>query len=501
MIYYFHNEYHLGDNVFNLIFFNNIKHYIKKQNIQIYYYCQPNYMEQLMEFITISNVVLFPISDKPSNSLQLWIENSQIEHTFSHIKNISVDNRVCYNVFYKNFFNKVLERLKIHFTFKDFYYKDLDLLKRYDKLQEKYKNIDILILNSQPFSGQYNYNKEEWDRYICKLNQKYTVVTTTKVNNDIKCTTDDNLTIKTIAAISTKVPIIIAVNSGVVPGLLNYYTLKNVKQFYTFDNRCYYSYPNFTSKKKITDITFDELNNFITSKVEPPKVEQLVQVKVEPEKKLEPEIKIKLEPEIKIKLEPEKKLEPKIKLEPISELNKIQTSDKYNDFDWEVYLYFNPDLPIDKNLKSAKSLAWKHFIENGQYENRVYKLDWIKYINENNLSLHIKNKKEVLDYISHNKINKNENSVNDTSNLKHKLFDWEFYVTKHNDLSHIKNYSEAFNHFINYGEKENRQFSEFNWTDYLLLNNDLIENNINTELKATEHWINHGKNEKRKCKM
>ena len=263
MIYYFHNEYHLGDNVFNLIFFNNIKHYIKKQNIQIYYYCQPNYMEQLMEFITISNVVLFPISDKPSNSLQLWIENSQIEHTFSHIKNISVDNRVCYNVFYKNFFNKVLERLKIHFTFKDFYYKDLDLLKRYDKIQEKYKNIDILILNSQPFSGQYNYNKEEWDRYICKLNQKYTVVTTTKVNNDIKCTTDDNLTIKTIAAISTKVPIIIAINSGVVPGLLNIHTLKNVKQFYIFDNRCCYSYPNFVSRENISHISFNEINNFL----------------------------------------------------------------------------------------------------------------------------------------------------------------------------------------------------------------------------------------------
>jgi len=263
MIYYFHNEYHLGDNVFNLIFFNNIRNYIKKHNLQIYYYCQPHYMEQLLEFITISNIILFPISNKPNNSLQLWIENPQIEHTFSHIKNISVDNRVCYNVFYKIFFNKVLERLKIHFTFKDFYYKDSNLLTRYDKLQEKYKNIDILILNSQPFSGQYSYDKDEWDRYICELDKKYNIVTTTKVNNEIKCTTDDNLTIKTIAAVSTKVPVIIAVNSGVVPGLLNIYTLKNVKQFYTFDNRCCYSYPNFSSREKIYDITFAELSKFL----------------------------------------------------------------------------------------------------------------------------------------------------------------------------------------------------------------------------------------------
>ena len=263
MIYYFHNEYHLGDNVFNLIFFNNIRHYIKKHNIQIYYYCQPHYIEQLVEFITINNIVLFPISNKPDNSLQLWIENVNIEHTFSHIKNISVDNCVCYNVFYKNFFNKVLDKLKIHFSFKDFYYKDADLLTRYDKLQEKYKNIDILILNSQPFSQQYNYNKDEWDKYICELSKRYNIVTTTKVNNKIKCTTDDNLTIKTIAAISTKVPVIIAVNSGVVPGLLNYYTLTNVKQFYTFDNRCCYSYPNFTSREKITSISFQEINTIL----------------------------------------------------------------------------------------------------------------------------------------------------------------------------------------------------------------------------------------------
>ena len=112
-----------------------------------------------------------------------------------------------------------------------------------------------MVLNSQPLSDQYKYNKSEWDNYICVLNKLYNVVTTTKVNNEIKCTTDDNFTIKTIAAISTKVPIIIAINSGVVPGLLNIYTLTNVKQFYTFDSRCCYSYPNFVSRENIYEIS------------------------------------------------------------------------------------------------------------------------------------------------------------------------------------------------------------------------------------------------------
>ena len=120
MIYYFHNEYHLGDNVFNLIFFNNIRHYIKKLNIYIYYYCQPIYMDQLVEFVNNNNIVLFPISNKPENSLQLWIENVGLNYTFSSIKEKSNDNRVCYNIFYNNFYNTVLSKFKINFTFKQY---------------------------------------------------------------------------------------------------------------------------------------------------------------------------------------------------------------------------------------------------------------------------------------------------------------------------------------------------------------------------------------------
>jgi len=93
-------------------------------------------------------------------------------------------------------------------------------------------------------------------------NQKYRLVTTTKVDG-ILCTMDDNLTVKDIAALSINVKVIIAINSGVVPGLLNKYTLKGIKQFYIFDNRCFYSYPNFQSKKDIREITFQELNKYI----------------------------------------------------------------------------------------------------------------------------------------------------------------------------------------------------------------------------------------------
>jgi saccharopine dehydrogenase-like NADP-dependent oxidoreductase len=74
---------------------------------------------------------------------------------------------------------------------------------------------------------------------------------------------DDKLTVKDIAALSTQAKVIIAVNSGVIPGLFNIYTLKNVRHFYTFDRLLFYSYPNFEDKKNITDISISELKKYI----------------------------------------------------------------------------------------------------------------------------------------------------------------------------------------------------------------------------------------------
>jgi hypothetical protein len=119
-----------------------------------------------------------------------------------------------------------------------------------------------MILNSTPFSGQYEYNKAIWDNYIINLNRRFKIITTTKVHN-VLCTYDDKLTIKDIASLSTKAKVVIAINSGVFPGLLNYYTLTSVKHFYIFDNRSYYSYPNFENKSCITDIKIEELSRYI----------------------------------------------------------------------------------------------------------------------------------------------------------------------------------------------------------------------------------------------
>ncbi len=257
-VYHLHNSYHLGDNVFNFILFYLIKDYIETNNIKIFYYAKKEYYDQLKEFISSENISLSFLETKPNNSIEIWIDDILFDN-----RSIIQKKPGCFNEFYKTFFTEVLKKLSIPIAISRFYYEDTDLLNRYNNIHDKYKNFDILILNSQPLSGQFKYNKSQWDNYIINLNTQFNILTTTKVNDDILCTMDDNLTVKDIASLSTKAKVIIAVNSGVIPGLFNIYTLTNVKHVYIFDRIRFYSYPNFENKQNITDISVDELKKYI----------------------------------------------------------------------------------------------------------------------------------------------------------------------------------------------------------------------------------------------
>ena len=262
-ILYFDNIRGLGDSVFNMIFFTIIKDFIIYNNITIYYYTKSQYITQLHEFINnYKNIILCSFDTKSPNSIELWIDNDYFRYKITDIINLSKIKKINYNQYYKNFFNIVLKKLNINITIYKFVYRDEDLLNRYNYISDKYKNFDILILNSIPLSGQYNYDKNTWDNYIIKLNNKFNILTTNKVEG-VLCTYDDKLTIKDVASLSTKAKIVIAINSGVFPGLLNYYTLTTVKYVYIFDNAVFYSYPNFENKNCITDITFEELEQYL----------------------------------------------------------------------------------------------------------------------------------------------------------------------------------------------------------------------------------------------
>ena len=85
-IYHIYNDKGLGDNVFNLIFFNIIKNYIINNNIKIYYYTKVEYITQLQEF-TYDNVIILSLKEKYKNSLELWINTYFFGYTHTNAIN------------------------------------------------------------------------------------------------------------------------------------------------------------------------------------------------------------------------------------------------------------------------------------------------------------------------------------------------------------------------------------------------------------------------------
>lgn len=92
-------------------------------------------------------------------------------------------------------------------------------------------------------------------------------------------------------------------------------------------------------------------------------------------------------------------------------------------------------------------------------------------------------------------------------------FDWQFYIQYYEDVSHFSSYEEAFQHWIEHGQKENRicsveQFyksngldkkflpKDFDWQEYLELNADL-QSEISVKWQAIRHFLLNGIQESR----
>jgi len=150
-----------------------------------------------------------------------------------------------------------LKTYNIPIIVNEFEYNDDDLINRYNTIDDKYKNIDMLIINSEPKSGQYqNYNKENWDKFIIDLSTKYKIVTTSTVNDSILSL--ENQTVKNIAAIATHIKTIIAINTGPSVVLYNTQILNNADYIYIYHNEYCYSFKTRKFIKKSKRITEDK---------------------------------------------------------------------------------------------------------------------------------------------------------------------------------------------------------------------------------------------------
>jgi hypothetical protein len=227
-IFNFYCDTRTGDNILNLKFFYNISHILKEKNIKINYYYESRHitsLDELERYVNKDVVHLDNIAKKPNDSIQLWMGND-----------INSIHYSAFDKYYDAFYKNILNVLGLNNIDTSLFQKEDYLLDIYNKLDPKFKNVDILIVNAEPQSGQFIYDKNAMDTLCKNLALKYKVVTTTKVNDStIPCTIEDGLKIQDIGAISTHANYVIAVFSGPITSMFNTHTKNHVKKWFILD--------------------------------------------------------------------------------------------------------------------------------------------------------------------------------------------------------------------------------------------------------------------------
>ena len=161
---------------------------------------------------------------------------------------------------------------------------------------------------------------------------------------------------------------------------------------------------------------------------------------------------------------------------PISNPIPKPISTSYDKFDWKTYVFINKDL--QKCMDSLEK-CWNHFKTIGIHEDRKVYFNWKKYIKDYPV---VNDKSYALEHA------KSKNT------LKNYSINFSFNVESNNKL--IKKYNKIYDNIIPL---------DFNWVFYLVLNNDILENDDNFMNnyekkmlieKSFMHWINKGYKEK-----
>jgi hypothetical protein len=235
------NTNHLGDSIINFIFFNKIKDYIESNNITIHYFAREKYHENIKDFNCSKNIKIIPWTPETNKEIHImWQARSR--HAFY------IEDKLC------NMFNIFTKKFEIPIEVKIFEYEDKNLFERFEKLDDIYKNVDILMVNSKPLSGQIKYDKDEWDTFAIKLSKKYKIATTQEVNDENVISLSE-FSLKNIAAVALKVKTIIAIDTGPSIPLYNKDILDNVENFYIF-GKSQHKTRKFIMTKSLNDLNF-----------------------------------------------------------------------------------------------------------------------------------------------------------------------------------------------------------------------------------------------------
>ena len=235
-VFHFWNQFHYGDNILNLKFLYNISEILKEKGISIKYYYDTNYNSNKVElerYLHPNGVVtLNPLDQRPGNSIGMWMGDP-----------IGGVNYLTFDKLYKLLYSKIMNILGIppEGINTSLYQPAPYLEDIYQKLNDKFKDLDILIINGKSNSlvmtlDKPTFNKETMDSMCDRLSKKYKIATTTCVNDSISCTMRDGLTLQDIGAISTHAKYIIGVHTGPLTACFTEATKNSVKKWIIFTN-------------------------------------------------------------------------------------------------------------------------------------------------------------------------------------------------------------------------------------------------------------------------
>jgi len=256
-LYHFHNSYHIGDCIMGLRFLYNLRYILIEKNMCIVFYYDDHKIgdnkKELLRYCYLNTIILKPLHLKPAISYDTWMGRSVngIEHT-------------SWSLWHEATYTKILKHLHIdNPTITTSLWQEEDYLNSiYESLPEQYHNIDILIINGKSRSGQYTRDRNELDALSVFLNKTHNIVTTRKVEN-VNCTLDSDLRLQDIAALSTRVKIIIAVLSGPICALYNTLTKSSVKRWFMLVTNGQQHYiHNDIDYEMITNGSLDSIYNY-----------------------------------------------------------------------------------------------------------------------------------------------------------------------------------------------------------------------------------------------
>lgn len=222
--FHFTNGGHYGDNILNLRFLYNNADLLKANNIFIYYHYPAGHItkvEELQRYVD-GGCVELDRGAPPPDATEFWMKDD-----------IDGVSSASFSQYYSLLYRNMLRTMGLEETGVDtsLFQKEDYLQGIYEGLDETYKNIDVLILNAEPYSGQFAYVKADMDALVRKISQRFRVVTTTPVDANIPCTMNGGLSLQDIGAISTHAKYIFGVHSGPLIPCFNAATKAHVKKW------------------------------------------------------------------------------------------------------------------------------------------------------------------------------------------------------------------------------------------------------------------------------